>query len=37
MAYLVGADIGTTSLKIAVFDECGKLYKSASRDYTLIT
>lgn len=37
MAYLIGADIGTTSLKIAVFDETGKLYKSASRDYTLKT
>lgn len=37
MAYLVGADIGTTSLKIAVFDEEGKLFRSASRDYTLIT
>ena len=37
MAYLVGADIGTTSLKIAVFDENGKLFRSASRDYTLIT
>ena len=37
MAYLVGGDIGTTSLKIAVFDENGKMERSASRDYTLIT
>ncbi|MBQ9985078.1 MAG: hypothetical protein IJP38_02105 [Oscillospiraceae bacterium] len=37
MAYLIGADIGTTSLKIAVFDGEGKLFRAASRDYTLIT
>ena len=35
MKYLVGADIGTTSLKIAVFDTDGKMVKSISRDYTL--
>lgn len=37
MKYIAGADIGTTSLKIAVFDENGELISSASRDYTLIT
>lgn len=36
MKYLLGADIGTTSLKAAVFDESGKLIKSATKDYTLI-
>lgn len=36
MKYLLGADIGTTSLKAAVFDENGNLIKSAARDYTLI-
>ncbi|MBQ9545353.1 MAG: hypothetical protein IJV00_09525, partial [Clostridia bacterium] len=35
MKYLLGADIGTTSLKAAVFDENGTLVKSAVRDYTL--
>ena len=37
MKYVAGADIGTTSLKIAVFDEKGELVSSASRDYQLIT
>lgn len=36
MKYLLGADIGTTSLKAAVFDETGKIIKSATKDYTLI-
>jgi sugar (pentulose or hexulose) kinase len=36
MPYLLGADIGTTSLKAAVFDEKGNLIKSATKDYTLI-
>ncbi len=36
MRYLLGADIGTTSLKAAVFDETGKMIKSAIKDYTLI-
>lgn len=35
MRYLVGADIGTTSLKAAVFDEEGHMIRSASRDYIL--
>lgn len=35
MKYLLGADIGTTSLKAAVFDETGKLVRSATKDYTL--
>lgn len=36
MKYLLGADIGTTSLKAAVFDENGRLIKSATKDYTLL-
>lgn len=36
MKYLLGADIGTTSLKAAVFDENGTLIRSATKDYTLI-
>lgn len=34
--YLLGADIGTTSLKCAVFDTEGNMIKSATKDYTLI-
>ena len=34
--YLLGADIGTTSLKAAVFDTDGNLIKSVTKDYTLI-
>lgn len=34
--YLLGADIGTTSLKAAVFDTDGNMIKSATKDYTLI-
>ncbi len=34
--YLLGADIGTTSLKCAVFDTEGDMIKSATKDYTLI-
>ncbi len=34
---LLGIDIGTTSLKAAVFDECGKRLALRSRDYTLDT
>ena len=33
--YLLGADIGTTSLKAAVFDDSGELIRSATKDYTL--
>lgn len=36
MKYLLGADIGTTSLKAAVFDEQGNMQKIVSKDYTLI-
>ncbi len=36
MRYLLGADIGTTSLKAAVFDESGVLVKSVTKDYSLI-
>lgn len=36
MKYLLGADIGTTSLKASVFDEEGRLIKSVTKDYTLI-
>lgn len=35
MKYLLGADIGTTSLKACVFDEDGNLIRSATKDYTL--
>ncbi len=35
MKYTVGADIGTTSLKAAVFDENGSLIRQATKDYTL--
>ena len=35
MKYLLGADIGTTSLKAAVFDTDGNLIRSAAKDYTL--
>ena len=35
MKYLLGADIGTTSLKCCVFDSDGNLIKSTTKDYTL--
>ncbi len=35
MKYLLGADIGTTSLKAALFDEAGHMLRSVTRDYTL--
>lgn len=35
MKYLLGADFGTTSLKVAVFDEKGTLIRSVTKDYTL--
>lgn len=35
--YLLGADIGTTSIKAAVFDENKKIISSSLVDYTLIT
>ncbi len=34
--YLLGADIGTTSLKVAVFDTDGNMVRSVSKDYTLL-
>lgn len=33
--YLLGADIGTTSLKAAVFDTDGNMVRSVTKDYTL--
>ena len=36
MKYLLGADIGTTSLKASVFDTEGNMIKSVTKDYTLI-
>ena len=36
MRYLLGADIGTTSLKAVVFDETGEMVRSATREYTLL-
>lgn len=35
MRYVLGVDIGTTSLKAAVFDELGNQVRLTSRDYTL--
>lgn len=35
MRYLLGIDIGTTSLKAAVFDEKANMMKAVTRDYTL--
>ena len=35
MPYLLGVDVGTTSMKAAVFDENAALVASAVRDYTL--
>lgn len=37
MKYLLGADFGTTSLKMCLFDESGKLIVSESAQYNLIT
>ncbi len=37
MKYLLGVDIGTTSLKAAVFDENARPVKSVTKDYTLET
>lgn len=36
MANLLGCDVGTTSLKMVLFDECGNALKTVSKDYTLI-
>lgn len=35
--YLLGVDVGTTSLKAAVFNENGDMISSSTVDYTLIT
>ncbi len=35
MKYLIGADIGTTSLKAALFDDKGNMISSVTKDYTL--
>ncbi len=37
MKYLLGIDVGTTSLKAALFDENAFLVKSVTKDYTLET
>ena len=37
MANLLGIDVGTTSMKAALFDENGVMKKSVTKDYTLIT
>ena len=37
MANLLGIDVGTTSMKAALFDENGVMLKSVTKDYTLIT
>lgn len=36
MANLLGCDVGTTSLKMVLFDEKGNALKTVSKDYTLI-
>ena len=36
MSYLLGADIGTTSLKATVFDTEGNVIRSTTKDYSLI-
>ena len=35
MKYLLGVDIGTTSLKAAVFNEKAECMKTVTKDYTL--
>ena len=37
MKYLLGIDIGTTSLKAVVFSEDAKPLKTVKKDYTLIS
>lgn len=37
MANLLGVDVGTTSMKMVLFDENANILKSVVRDYTLIT
>lgn len=37
MKYLLGIDVGTTSLKAAVFNEIGEEIRSVTKDYTLET
>lgn len=36
MNYLLGVDVGTTSLKAVLFDENGTAVKSVTKDYTLL-
>jgi xylulokinase len=35
--YLIGVDIGTTSLKVTVLDEAGNVVRNLQREYALIT
>ena len=37
MANLLGIDVGTTSMKMVLFDENGTIFKSVSKEYTLET
>ncbi|MBQ9096815.1 MAG: hypothetical protein IJY55_00265 [Clostridia bacterium] len=37
MANLLGVDVGTTSMKMVLFDENGSILKSVSKEYTLDT
>ena len=37
MANLLGVDVGTTSMKMVLFDENANILKTVSKDYTLIT
>ena len=35
--YIIGLDLGTTALKIALFDEAGELQSVVTKEYSLIT
>ena len=37
MKYLLGIDLGTTAIKVAIFDEMGKKQGDSTQEYTLIT
>lgn len=37
MKYLLGIDLGTTAIKVAIFDENGKKVGDSTQEYTLIT
>ena len=37
MKYLLSIDLGTTAIKVAIFDEMGKKQGDSTQEYTLIT